>query len=185
LSENEAIEKLKKGYPEAFEALYKMHHGKLYNYMLKLAKGNADTAAEIVQTVFVKLWDMRSEINVDKNLFNFLYVISKNILLNNYSHLIIRQAYNKYILESEQTNTCFTELDVDKNLLDQLVNKLVGRLPPARKRIFIMSRHEGKSYKEIAQALEISESTVENQIGKALAFLRHNLKKYYNDDFFL
>lgn len=163
--------------------LYNLHHGRLYNYMLKLTKGNSHTAAEIVQSVFVKLWELRMDVSADKNLFNFLYVISKNILLNSYSHLLIRQAYNKHVLDSEHvTGLCYTELDVERNLLDQLITELTAQMPPARQKIFIMSRREGKTHKEISQILGISESTVENQIGKALAFLRSGLQKYYNDE---
>lgn len=152
--------------------------------MLKLTNGNTDTSAEIVQCVFIKLWDMRASIDENKNLFNFLYTISKNILLNSYSHLIIKEAYNAYILELEQTDTRFTEQEVDRKMLDQLLVELINQLPPARKKIFIMSRREGMSHKEIAQQLSISEKTVEHQIGKALSFLRVCLQKYYGNDFY-
>lgn len=184
LIEKDAIKSLQKGSAEGFEFLYNLYHGKLYNYILKLTNGNADSSAEIVQCVFIKLWDMRATIDEEKNLFNFLYTIAKNTLLNNYSHLLIKEAYNTYILELEQPDTHFTELEVDRNLLDQLIAELTNQLPPVRKKIFIMSRREGKSHKEIAQQLSISEKTVEHQIGKALSFLRVCLQKYYGNDFF-
>ena len=71
------------------------------------------------------------------------------------------------------------EKEVDKNLLEEYIDKLADNLPPKRREIFILSRKEGLSNKKIAERLHITESTIETQLSKALAFMKSQMQKHY------
>ena len=72
-----------------------------------------------------------------------------------------------------------TEKQVDKDLLEDYIDKLANELPPKRREIFILSRKQGLSNKEIALQLQISESTIETQLSKALIFMKTQIQKHY------
>jgi len=74
-----------------------------------------------------------------------------------------------------------TEKELDKNLLEEYIDKLADKLPPKRREIFILSRKDGLSNKEIAQKLNITESTIETQLSKALSFMKSEIKAHYDN----
>ena len=102
------------------------------------------------------------------------------MLLNEYEHQTIQFIYEEYIKVKTNENDDSTEKEVDKNLLEEYIDKLAEKLPPKRKEIFILSRKEGLSNKEIAKQLNISESTIETQLTKALSFMKSQLKQHYD-----
>lgn len=178
-TEREYILEMKKGSPQAFEALYELYHRKLYNFIFRISNGNTSICEDIVQSVFIKLWEVRETVDEEKRLLNFLCTAAKNKMLNTYSHQTVRYIYQAYVLKhaSELENT--TEQEVDRNMLEELIDEWTESLPPARKKIFILSRKEGKSNKEIAQIMGITESTIETQLGKATGFLKDKVRLYY------
>ena len=181
LSEKEELELLKNASKQSFEALYQRYSGKLYNFVMKLSKGNNYMAEELVQRTFIKVWDNRASVNPEKSFISYLCTIAKNMLLNEYEHQTIQFIYEEYINNIETTeNDNSTEKEVDKNLLEEYIDKLADKLPPKRKEIFILSRKEGFSNKEIAKRLNISESTIETQLSKALSFMKGQLKQHYD-----
>jgi len=181
LSEKEELELLKNVSKQSFEALYQRYSGKLYNFVMKLSKGNNYMAEELVQRTFIKVWDNRASVNPEKSFISYLCTIAKNMLLNEYEHQTIQFIYEEYINNIETTeNDNSTEKEVDKNLLEEYIDKLADKLPPKRKEIFILSRKEGFSNKEIAKRLNISESTIETQLSKALFFMKGQLKQHFD-----
>jgi len=181
LSEKEELELLKNASKQSFEALYQRYSGKLYNFVMKLSKGNNYMAEELVQRTFIKVWDNRASVNPEKSFISYLCTIAKNMLLNEYEHQTIQFIYEEYINNIETTeNDNSTEKEVDKNLLEEYIDKLADKLPPKRKEIFILSRKEGFSNKEIAKRLNISESTIETQLSKALFFMKGQLKQHFD-----
>jgi RNA polymerase sigma-70 factor (ECF subfamily) len=179
MSEQEHIVRLKRGDYDSFEVLYYRHHARLYNFVFKILRGDAYLAEEIVQRVFVKLWEVRATIDERKNLLTYLCTIAKNMFLNDYAHRLIEYTYREYILRAGNYATMATEEIVNHSLLDQLITELTDKMPPARRTIFIMSRREGKSNREISQILNITESTIESQLAKAINFLKRELRLRY------
>lgn len=171
---------LKEGSSKAFEKLFDQYAGKLYNFILKLSSGDTYLAEEIVQRTFIKIWEIRTQINPQKSFISYLCTIAKNMLMNEYEHMTVKFAYKEYILKYHQINENIIEKEIDRNLLEEYIDKLTDELPPARRQIFILSRKEHLSNKEIAERLQISESTIQTQLSKALIFMKEHLSKYYD-----
>jgi len=181
LSEKEELELLKKGSSPSFESLYHRYSGKLYNFVMKVSKGDSYIAEELVQRTFIKVWETKEYVNPDKSFISYLCTIAKNMLLNEYEHQTIQFIYEEYVKVRTVENDDSTEKEVDKNLLEEYIDKLADKLPPKRREIFILSRKDGLSNKEIAQKLNITESTIETQLSKALSFMKSEIKAHYDN----
>lgn len=179
-TEKDILLKLRAGSSEAFETLFHKYGGKLYNFTLKLSSGNTYMAEEIVQDTFVRIWEARSFINPDKSFISYLCAIAKNRLVNEFEHQTVVHIYRDYIQKSYSNVDTITEKEIDRNLLEEYIDCLIEKLPPARKRIFILSRKEMLSNEEIARQLNLSENTVRNQLSNAVSFMREHLAKYYD-----
>ncbi|MEI8271785.1 MAG: RNA polymerase sigma-70 factor [Paludibacter sp.] len=179
LSEKEELELLRNASKQSFEALYHRYSGKLYNFVMKISKGDTYIAEELVQRTFIKVWETREYIDSDKSFISYLCTIAKNMLLNEYEHQTVQFIYQEYVKVNTADVDSSTEKEVDKNLLEEYIDKLADKLPPKRREIFILSRKEGLSNKKIAERLHITESTIETQLSKALAFMKSQMQKHY------
>ncbi len=184
-SEYDDLVSLRNASIPAFENLYRRYSGKLYNFILKLSGGDRYVAEELVQRTFIKVWETRERIQPDQSFISYLCTISRNMLLNEYEHQTVKFIYEEYIKLNLLQEDSSTEKQVDKNLLEQYIDRLTEQLPPRRKEIFILSRKWGLSNKEIAQQLQITESTIETQLSKALAFMKNQLRENYDFIFLL
>jgi RNA polymerase sigma-70 factor (family 1) len=180
LTEKEELELLKDACRQSFEVLYHRYSGKLYNFMMKVSKGDSYTAEELVQQTFIRVWENRENVNPEKSFISYLCTIAKNMLLNRYEHQTIQFIYEEYIKAKSIDNKNITEEEVDRKLLEEYIEELTDKLPPKRKEIFVLSRKEGLTNKQIAQKLNISESTIETQLSKALSFMKGQLKQHYD-----
>ena len=148
--------------------------------MMKVSKGDSYTAEELVQQTFIRVWENRENVNPEKSFISYLCTIAKNMLLNRYEHQTIQFIYEEYIKAKSIDNKNITEEEVDRKLLEEYIEELTDKLPPKRKEIFVLSRKEGLTNKQIAQKLNISESTIETQLSKALSFMKGQLKQHYD-----
>lgn len=182
-SDKHDLNLLQQGSAEGFERLFFQYSGKLYNFMLKLSSGDTYLAEEITQRTFIKIWDIHEQINPTRSFISYLCTIAKNMLLNEYEHQTVEFVYREYASKflSAKENNVTPEKELNRNLLEKYINQLTEELPPARKQIFILSRKEMLSNKEIAQKLNLSESTVHTQLSKALSFMKENLARYYDE----
>ena len=179
-TEKEELELLRNASKQSFENLYRQYSGKLYNFVMKVSNGDKYIAEELVQRTFIKIWETKEYIDPDKSFISYLCTIAKNMLLNEYEHQTIQFIYQEYIKVKTSDIEYNTEKEVDKNLLEEYIDKLTDKLPPKRKEIFILSRKKGLSNKMIAKQLNISESTIETQLSKALAFMKTQLQSHYD-----
>lgn len=179
------LEALKAGSMRAFEDLYNSYVGRLYSFLLRISNGDRYMTEEVVQQTFIKVWEKHETIDVEKSFLNFLCTIAKNIMLNSYEHETLGFLYSEYVqaLKSETDET--TERQVEFSLLEQYIDSVVQKLPPARREIFILSRKMDYSNKMIAAKLNISESTIEKQLSKATEFVRAQLLLHYDKIFIL
>jgi RNA polymerase sigma-70 factor (ECF subfamily) len=179
-TEKDILLELRDGSPEAFEKLFHTYGGKLYNFILKLSSGDVYLAEEMVQNTFIRIWETRTSLNPDKSFLSYLCTIARNKLVNEYEHRTVEYIHREYILKFHSTIDNSTEKETDRNLLEEFIDRLIEKLPPARKQVFILSKKEMLSNKEIAERLRISESTVQTQLSKAISFLKEHLAKYYD-----
>ena len=180
-----------KAFPEQreetrFEDIYLSYFSKM-KYFAKEYVISEEDAENIVQDVFVELWENKEMLNMHMNLIAYLFTTIKNKCLNHLRHkLVVQETASK--LQEEYTISLRMNLDsleaFDNNLFsDQDIEKIISRaldtLSEKCRTIFIMSKSEGKKQKEIAQELNISINTIETQMGIAYKKLRIELKDYF------
>ena len=159
----------------AFESLFKSHYQPLCYYALKLL-GEFDLSEEIVQGIFVNFWQKRSTLKIQSSVKSYLFQSVRNACYNHFKHVQIKHQYEQHVSAHKDLADESDTLQVLE--LENKIADAVEKLPTERKRIFELSRFEGKKYGEIAGDLNISIKTVENQMGKALKFLREELADY-------
>lgn len=170
---------------QAFDALYKRYSARLYNFVMKISNYDVYISEEIVQRVFIKIWEIKEKLDPEKSFNSFLSTIAKNMLLNEYNHIATEFIYKNYVLiSSENTYTSFEE-KIEYTFFKDYLLKLIDKLPPACREVYKLSRFESFSNKEIAMHLNKSESTVEKQIIKANKFIKENIQQYHDKIFLL
>ena len=172
--------KLKEGSFQAFEKLYTMYSGKLYNFIMRLSSGDQYMAEEVVQSTFIRIWEVRAKVDSDASFISFLCTIAKNLLMNMYQRQTVEYVYNEYLLKSGVDRDSQTEDDIDLRFLNDYIDSLAEELPAQRKKIFILNKRQNYTNKEIAGMMGISESTVATQLSLAVKFMREQLMKHYD-----
>ncbi len=168
---------LRDGDENAFHILYNKYAKQLFYFINRSVK-DSDDSNDLLQAVFIKIWETHSCIEPEGSFSGYLYTIAKNMICNFYKKKIVIQAYKSFVTNdhAQEDNSVFSAL-VYKELSEK-INSEINKLPQKRKQIFIMSRRLNMSYKEIATQLNISENTVDTQIRKALQFLRNKREEF-------
>lgn len=170
------LSKLADGDRDAIEELYNYYYPRLYNFsktFLKLEEGIDD----ILQEVFIKIWQNRKKIRTPDTFGSFIFTITRNLLLNELRTRLknekIKEKIGKLAVAIEYSFIEQLESDEIKIKIDRAIMEL----PDRQKEIFILSRIEGLSHKEIAERLLITSKTVEYHLAKATVLLK---KKLFN-----
>ncbi len=172
---NELILQLKSGDMVAFNTIYDKYCYKLHEFVLMYLKQEED-AEEIVQEVFVKIWESRSKIDIYLSFEAFLFTIAYNATISLLRKRVNENKSREYLKSLQQIDSAEQVIDlIHYNELNQKVQSLLNQLTQRQKEIFILSREEGLSHKEIANKLNISESTVNNHLVTTLKYLKSNI----------
>ena len=177
---SELLQSLKEGSFSAFEKLYNLYSGKLYNFMMRLSSGNQYMAEEVVQQTFIRLWEVREKVDPTENFVSYLCTIALNLSMNMYQHQTVEYIYTEYLLKSNPDRDHQTEESTDLRFLNDYIDSLAEELPPSRQKIFLLSKRQGYTNKEIAEKMGISESTVATQLSLAVKFMREQFAKHYD-----
>ena len=161
----------------AFEHLFKAHFKALHAYA-NVTLGDEEQSEEIVQAVFIKLWEKRELLHIDTSVKAYLYRSVHNDCLNYIKHNKVKAKYEDYATYSGSELTASAAKQLELKELEWHVHEAMKELPTQCRTIFQMSRFEELKYKEIAQQLNISIKTVENQMGKALKLMRVKLRDF-------
>ena len=165
--------RIMEGNGRAFEKVFKMYYPPLTGYAFNILK-NEEQAREVVQETFVKFWERRQDIAIEQSLKAYLFRAVFNRCMNIKKHDAVKATYQSAADVSETT----PESGVLSWELQEQLNKALSHLPEKCRVIFEMAKLEGKKYAEIAEELNISVKTVENQMGKALQIMRLQLKDF-------
>jgi RNA polymerase sigma-70 factor (ECF subfamily) len=178
LQESRWVVELKNDSQAAFAELFNRYKKKLYYFALSYLNDNAE-AEEVVQSIFVRLWENRSTLNETMSIKNFIYKSTVNACYNFLKKKAIRNRYleNELIAFDENENRSYDEIFY-KDLKRQ-IDSIISSLPPQQQQIFQLSRFEGLSHADIASKLNLSIRTVENQTYRALKVIKDNLKVEY------
>jgi RNA polymerase sigma-70 factor (ECF subfamily) len=174
ISEADWINALKDGDINAFNELFDKYGKRLYHFSVKYLK-SVENAEEIVQEVFMKIWDHREALAGQKSLESYLFTIAKNGILNTIRKSKSEQTYLNYAKINAGKNMLLDE-ELDFNELDKAYHEAIEQLSPRRKEIFLLSREQSLSNFEIAERMDISVKTVENQMTSAISEIRKNLR---------
>lgn len=158
-----------------FEDVYNTYARKIYGFAIRLSGGDTYLAEEILQTTFMRLWEHWGELKDREAVLAYLFSTAKNTFLNYCEHETIRHIYEEYVLRLGDEMSLESEEKHDADSLEAYLKELVESMPPMRRKVFVMSRYQHKTNREIAQALQISEKTVEVHITLALRELRNRL----------
>ena len=158
----------------AFEQVFKTHFKALHAYACTVLKDET-MAEEMVQNVFLKLWERNEQLHISGSVAAYLYRAVYNESLNYLKHLKVKSAYQLHVSYrmKDQSDNAAKKLSLQE--LEARLQKAINELPEQCRSIFQMSRFEELRYREIADRLGISVKTVENQMGKALKSLRVKL----------
>ncbi|MDR1356884.1 MAG: RNA polymerase sigma-70 factor [Tannerellaceae bacterium] len=168
---------LKEGNTDVFSSLFRTYYKDLVLFGSAYIPDRA-ICEDIVQSVFLKLWDDRKMIEITASLKSYLLTAVKNSCLDEIRHRSIVQEHESYALRFQLRNDIDTENYVLYSDLHSHLMKALAGLPDRYREAFVMNRFEGLKYKEIAGRLNVSERTIEVRIGKALLLLRRYLKDF-------
>lgn len=168
---------IKTGVKEACQELFERYAPRIYQFSLSYLKNHQD-AEELVQEVFLKIWEKRDALDKSKNIKAFIFKVAANAIYDFIRRKNIENAYKDFASANFESQPDSTWHQV---IFDEMIDNLdilVKQMPAERQKIFRLSREDGLSNHEIALQLNLSKRTVENQLYRAIAFL----KKHFRTD---
>ncbi|MCW8313183.1 MULTISPECIES: RNA polymerase sigma factor [Sphingobacterium] len=178
------LEKLKDGDLNSFNEIYFQYSPKIYVRLIRLVKDQT-IAEEILQDVFTRIWLHREKIDPTKGFVSFLNHISDNLAMDFFRKVQRDKALQLEIWASAIELYYHTEEKLFLKDKQQILSKAIDSLSPKRKEILMLNKFEDKSYKEIADLLGISVSTVSNQLVSALKDIKEYIQKNYRDEYII
>lgn len=161
---------------EAYRELFDRYTPAIYHFALSYLKTEVD-AEGLVQDVFLKIWEHRLSIDPAKNFKSYIFKIAVNSIYDLVRKRNIQHAFDDLLRLNFKQGEEFTWHKVIYEELQSRLDELVGRLPAKQQQIFRMNKEEGLSNDEIAAQLQLSKRTVENQLYRAVAFLKEHFKE--------
>jgi RNA polymerase sigma-70 factor (family 1) len=172
--EEKLIKELRMGNKKAFEYFFNGYYQNLLNLANQYLH-DLDEAEDIVQEVFYRVWHYKENMDPSLSFKAYIITIAKRLIYNKFKKKVHKITFEKYLKENKNNTENSLDEYINFTELDQRINFKIQQLPLKRREIFILSRQEGLSNKEIAEKLNISPNTVESQITKAIKFLRESV----------
>jgi RNA polymerase sigma-70 factor (family 1) len=174
-AEPQLLQQAADGSREAYAVLYQNYLPKLYKYLYDMLRSKQDTE-EILQDIFLKLWEKKEDLADIKTLNGYLFRVARNRLMNHYDHQKVRQkATNYFNAQSEPIGATAADIYTYKEY-SVVMEMALGALPPKRRQVFEMSTQEDLSMDEIAARLNISKSMVKKQLYAANSSVKEYLQ---------
>lgn len=168
--------RLSEGDETAFVKIYNQYRHKIYTYAYQLSK-SADTADEIVQQVFIRIWQKRAQLNTELSFNAYIRKITLNHVLNHLKKVARQKSLQEEVFQLMEIGNSHTEDQLLEKELRKIYVDAIAKLPAQKKLIYQMSRTEELSHEEIALKLDISKNTVKNHMVEASRFIREYVRK--------
>ena len=165
------------GNEKVFETIFRRYYSSLCSYAFTIIHDLND-AEEVVQDVFLKLWEKHQSIKIHASLKSYLYRAVHNSCLNRLKHQKVKQKHDEHWLSQKETVSEDASKKVREEEIEKAIHDAIEGLPEQCKAVFMLSRFEHLTYAEIADNRSISVKTVENHMIKALRILREKLKDF-------
>lgn len=178
------IIRLKEGNKTAFTEVYNKYSRRLHYFANEYLQ-NSDESMDIVQNVFIQLYESVPGLDADSNLEAFLITSTKNACISQLRKNKVRQQYFQSTVQNMELELnlkaleAFEYSDVTFNEVRDSVKVAIEELPPKCKEVFLLSRQKQLKYQEIAQELDVSTRTVERRMTEALSLLKSKLKEFF------
>lgn len=177
ISDEQLLLELSRGNHDAFTVIFRRYYADLVIFCCQFIS-RRDVCQDIVQSIFLKLWEMHDTIAIDTSLKSYLIRTAQNMCLNEIKHRKVKHQYSSEILST-------LPYDVDNRTIDtilysdlcHLLDKTVERMPDKERRVWNMSRTLGLKNNEIAQILGVSLRTVEQRLSTAKDFVRNAIRR--------
>lgn len=175
-SETKLVTGTKEGNQSAFQSLFELYSKPLFQFSINYLKSK-ESAEDVVQEVFTKVWNNRAALKTDTSFKSYLFTIALNSIRKYFNDLSkLNDAKHNLLLDVSDNKRMLDDRDDYQILLDKL-EELIGEMPEKRRQVFIKKKLEEKSLKEIASELNITSKTVEYHITEAMKFLKREFEK--------
>jgi RNA polymerase sigma-70 factor (ECF subfamily) len=162
---------------EVFAELFDETYDALHRYATYFTR-DGDAAADILQDVYLKLWNVRDTIDPEKSLRAFMYQMVRNYSLNHQRQV---KRHRSEEIDAEHPSVSFDTMNeekLDAADLGERIHRWIDDMPTRRREAFMLSRYEGLSHDEIAAMMDLAPKTVNNHIVLALQHIREKLSDY-------
>jgi len=181
--ENDLFQRISNSDEVAFMSFFDLYFKKLYQFIFKFIKEKTESE-DLTQIVFIKIWEKRALLKEVKSIDGFVFTVAHRLVID---HFRLSKTKNNNLTSNEGYNETSASTLTSEDLtqmheFEKVYNNALNELPPKRKEIFLLSRHEGLTNNQIAHKLGISVKTVENQMTSALFFFK---KCFKQSDFIL
>lgn len=162
----------------AFSELYILYKKRLFYFAQKLLKSK-DYAEDVCQETFIVVWQNRHYIDINLSFSSYLYTITRNRILNLLRDTKKEEHLHDFIISQAIDYTADVNNAVSMKELKEIVTLALEKLTERQRQVFMMSREQGLSHKEIANALNISIYTVQEHLSSALKTIQRMINKHY------
>lgn len=175
--EQSVIQRLQKGDSDAFLELYNHYHPALYHYVLGFVKSPA-IAEDLLQDVFLKIWEIRHRINPELSFKAYLYRICRNSVFKLLKKIAVDEILRVQVMQQFTQSVADADLKLLWQQYDEILQSAINRLPPQRQKVFRLCREEGRTYEQVADELGISRNTVKEHMVLAMKLIREHVDQY-------
>lgn len=168
---------MKKGKRMAFTTIFHIYERRVYHFVFSYTKSEF-TSEEIVQEVFLQLWEKRSRLDVNKSFHSFIFTMARNRTFNYLRDASKRKSLRKELWQRtvEQYEQIEKELVFEEYM--ELVENIVHDLPVNKRSVYVLSKQEGKTHVEISALLGISVKTVKNHLWETTKLIKVQLRPH-------
>jgi RNA polymerase sigma-70 factor (family 1) len=176
LKDKKLLHELSEGRELAFTELYNTYKNTIYATALKITKSK-DLSEEVVQDVFLKIWQNHKKLADIENIENYLFIISRNHIFDMLKK-IARECNITTVVDYKDTFSNNTDTEIKDNQYNTILNQIIEQLPPQQQKIYKMAKWEGLTHQKIGEDLGISTETVKKHMAQALKFVRNKISPY-------
>lgn len=163
---------LRDGNAQAFEQLYRLHSAQLLSSMRSFVK-DADVARELLQELYIKVWNLRHTLDPDKSYKTFLFTVARNLVFDYLRRMALDKRKRAELIHNALEFYTHVEESVVYKESEFILSQAMAQLPQQCRKVYTMSKLEGKSHEEISLLLQISIATVNNHMVKANRHVRN------------
>lgn len=170
------LQQLRDGDRQAFSILYERYSGRIYGNILRLVK-EKEAAQELLQDVFMKLWEKRETITIETSFAAYLFTISKHLVLNLFRRISVEHQAAAQLRAAHSELYQHVEEHLEYKETQKALQQAIDNLPARRREIYLLVKTEGNSYEQVSNLLGISRATVNDHIVKANRYVYSHLSR--------